>query len=52
MQTRLARAEEEMRQIPHYDYHVTNYSLETAFQVMKGILIAEEHKVSRLNELH
>lgn len=44
IEKRLAWAHEEMRASSHYDYVIVNDDLETAYQVLKSVLIAEEHK--------
>lgn len=41
---RLAWAKEEMAQAVHYDYEVVNDDLDTAYQILRSIFIAEEHK--------
>lgn len=47
LERRLRKAEEEMKEISHYDYHMVNDQLQTAYQVLKSIIIAEEHKVKK-----
>ncbi len=47
MDARLDWAQHELQMMPHYDYHILNDNLETAYTVLKSILIAEEHKVRR-----
>lgn len=42
---RLSWAQEEMLRKSHYDYCVVNDDLLTAYQVLRSILIAEEHRV-------
>ena len=42
---RLKWAEEEMKAIPYYDYLIVNDKLTTAYEVLRSILIAQEHKV-------
>src|SRR6185295_3868973 len=44
---RLAIAEREMQQAHLYDYQVINDDLPTAYNVLRSIVIAEEHKVKR-----
>jgi guanylate kinase len=47
MEERLAWARHELEMVQHYDYHIINDHLETAYTVLKSIFIAEEHKVRR-----
>jgi len=42
--TRLSWAEKEMALAPQYDYHIVNDNLKTAYDVLRSILIAEEHR--------
>jgi len=44
IQQRLDRVDFEMDQAKYYDYHIVNKDLEQAYQVLKSIVIAEEHK--------
>lgn len=46
METRLSWAEKEMALASKYDYHVVNDDLKVAYDVLRSILIAEEHKNS------
>jgi guanylate kinase len=41
---RLSWAEKEISLAPKYDYHIVNDELETAYDALRSILIAEEHK--------
>jgi len=41
---RLSWAEKEMALASHYDYCIVNEDLQIAYQVLRSILIAEEHK--------
>ena len=41
---RLSWAEKEMALIPRYDYHIVNDNLKTAYDALRSILIAEEHR--------
>ena len=41
---RLSWAEKEMALAPRYDYHIVNEHLHIAYEVLKAIFIAEEHK--------
>lgn len=45
IEERLKIAEKEMKQIPQYDYHIINDRLEVAYDVLRAILIAAEHRV-------
>lgn len=47
IEERLAWARHELEMVHHYDYHIINDHLETAYIVLKSIFIAEEHKVRR-----
>jgi len=47
---RLEWAEREMSMKQHYDYEVVNDNLETAYQILRSILIAEEHKLRKKDE--
>jgi guanylate kinase len=47
MEERLAWAKHELEMVHHYDYHIVNDHLDTAYAVLKSIFIAEEHKVRR-----
>jgi guanylate kinase len=44
IQERLSWAGREMALADRYDYHIINDNLQTAYQVLRSILIAEEHK--------
>lgn len=44
IETRLSWAEKEMALAPNYDYHIVNDNLKTAYDVLRSILIAEEHR--------
>jgi guanylate kinase len=46
---RLALAEEELKALVHYDYKIVNDDLDVAYQVLKSIIIAEEHRVLTAN---
>ena len=41
---RLSWAEKEMALANHYDYHIINEDLHTAYAVLRSIIIAEEHR--------
>jgi guanylate kinase len=45
IEKRLAWAEREIDAAKNYDYMIVNDDLETAYQVLKSIVIAEEHRV-------
>lgn len=45
IEERLAWAAKEMEAAKHYQYQIVNDDLQTAYQVLCSILIAEEHKV-------
>lgn len=42
---RLQWAEKELSQLHHYDYQVVNDDLETAYQALRSIVIAETHRI-------
>lgn len=44
IEKRILWAKNEMEAIPHYDYHIVNDDLSTAYQVLRSIVIAETHK--------
>ncbi len=48
MEARLSLAKHELEMVHHYDYHIVNDDLDTAYNVLKSIFIAEEHKVRRI----
>lgn len=41
---RLDWAKEELKMAPHYDYHIVNDNLIVAYDVLRSIIIAEEHR--------
>ncbi len=45
MERRLQRARIELSEKIHYDYQIINDDLKTAYQVLRSIIIAEEHKI-------
>lgn len=45
VETRLSWAKQEIAMAMHYDYHIVNDNLQIAYEVLRSILIAEEHKV-------
>lgn len=46
LEERLSWAEREISLAPRYDYKIVNDDLKTAYQALRSILIAEEHKTS------
>lgn len=46
IEERLSWAEREMALASHYDYQIVNENLQTAYEVLRAIFIAEEHKNS------
>jgi guanylate kinase len=44
LERRLSWAEKELAHAPSYDYQIVNDDLQTAYTVLKSILIAERHK--------
>lgn len=50
IEQRLEWAKKEMADGLAYDYHVSNDDLNTAYQVLRSILIAEEHRVVSIGE--
>jgi len=44
---RLDRAQLELDRSQYYDYHIVNDDLDIAYQVLRSIVIAEEHKIMR-----
>jgi len=47
IQKRLSWAQKEIDEVKKFDYHIINDDLEIAYQVLKSIFIAEEHKVNK-----
>lgn len=45
IERRLVWAEQEMLAIPNYDYLIINDDLNNAYQVLRSIVIAEEHRI-------
>lgn len=43
-QGRLEWAQNELRQVEHYHYHIVNDNLEIAYQALRSIVIAEDHR--------
>ena len=46
IEQRLAWAEQEMSMASHYDYHIVNDDLQLTYQILRSILIAEEHRAN------
>jgi guanylate kinase len=49
IEQRLAWVKNELIDGQAYDYHIVNDDLDTAYQVLKSILIAEEHRIQSFN---
>lgn len=45
LEMRLSKAEEEMKKAIKYDYIIVNDDLDTAYAVLRSIVIAETHRV-------
>lgn len=50
IQKRLGKAKQEMAQVAHYNYAFVNDDLDQAYQVLRSIFIAEEHKIQHLKK--
>lgn len=50
IEQRLLRAEEELSHKENYDYIVQNDNLHRAYDILRSILIAEEHKTERYHD--
>ena len=50
IEKRLAWADHELEQIGNYHYHIVNDNLNTAYQSLRAVFIAETHKVANLEE--
>ena len=50
IEKRLKWAQEEMKKIINYDYNITNIDLNITYEVLKAIIVAEEHKVKYLSQ--
>jgi guanylate kinase len=50
IEERLAWAEHELEMASNYDYIVTNDNLHSAYEILRSILIAEEHKTKRYHD--
>ncbi|MDN3505680.1 MAG: guanylate kinase [Simkaniaceae bacterium] len=49
IEERLKRAEHEIEMAPQYDYVIVNDNLHRAYEILRSIFIAEEHKTERIN---
>lgn len=45
IEQRLSWAKKEMDLVNRYDYHIVNDNLHTAYEVLRSIIVAEEHRV-------
>ncbi len=45
LEKRLSWAEKEMTEMKNYDYHVVNENLNVAYDVLRSIVMAEEHRI-------
>lgn len=50
IEQRLSWAKQEMALADRYDYHIINENLHTAYEVLRSIIIAEEHRVRKGNK--
>ena len=50
IEKRLSWAKEEMAMAVYYDYEIVNKNLQIAYDVLRSIVIAEEHKVRKKGE--
>lgn len=50
IEERLSWAKEELEKATLYDYHFTNDNLHRAYDILRSILIAEEHKKERYHD--
>lgn len=48
LESRLSWSQKEIAFASFYDYHIVNDSLQTSYEILRSILIAEEHKVRSL----
>lgn len=46
LEARITWAKQEMEAISHYDYLIVNDDLQTAYQILRSIVIAENHRVT------
>ena len=47
IEQRLNWAREEIKMAAHYDYHIVNDNLQIAYDILRSIVIAEEHRYRR-----
>ena len=47
IETRLSWAQNEMEMVKHYDYNIINKDLSKAYDVLRGIVLAEEHRIKK-----
>ena len=47
IETRLSWAQNEMEMAKHYDYNIINKDLSKAYDVLRGIVLAEEHRIKK-----
>ncbi len=52
IEERLKQAEDELQCAMKYDYLITNDNLHRAFEILRSILISEEHKTERYHDRH
>lgn len=45
IEVRLSTAQHEMQQARFYDYHLVNENLQDSYEILKSIIICQEHKV-------
>lgn len=48
IEQRLSWAKQEMAMALHYDYNIVNENLAVAYEVLRAIIIAEEHRVRKI----
>lgn len=47
IEERLSWAEKEIEMVPSYDYQIINDNLDNTYQILRSIIIAEEHKTRK-----
>jgi guanylate kinase len=52
LEERLSWAEKEMSVADQYDYHIVNENLAFAYDILRSVVIAEEHKITNLKEIY
>lgn len=50
IEERLKWGRQEIEMIPYYDYHIVNDNLKKAYEVLRSIIIAEEHRIRRYSD--